>query len=551
MYNTKPYTTESAVVSRAPLCSLMLPLCRRWFLFSCAFLVPVLFGATGKAGAKESSALARVAVLAFANSSNLSEYEYLSESISDTIRSRLNQIFEYEKVSQKKVTKRLSSLLKKAKRRWYQMQLLDIKALAKKEKLDIVIYGNYRRIAKTKDGVDQAEIITSIYFAKKDQNVVLDTSLSELSIQILTTAETIAEHSVDEIQIIVGGEEEDDSPAILVNVNVGEDQSNSKEVRKEIKYIRRHLEKEHGQKVIFLSDYLGENKGVPPPESVKEKSSLVRWSKKYDIKKIIRVRVKIAGDLVQIDVIKEGRPQKEVQYELNAPPEVKKENLKQVKKLLKIRKKRGKVSLSVAAVSKYNWKDASYEIGLNPFYQATLGAVGQQGPLSPLGGGAALYFRTPLSSMITPGKQASAKNSQPSANRFADSLFFGVHLSANYFQQTFSSSGSTEDMLFQSYLVSFEIAFLYTFTGELRAGLSLRPGYYIGFSSQSLGTVSTGRSLERLYSGFVLPVFLEMNYLFSDRFALNVGLGNFIYDILGNTVHGLSCFIGVSYVFKR
>ena len=549
-----------------PLCSLVLSICRKWFAYSGLLFLPIFFGLASPnlhafsfsslfgGSDKEKSSLARVAVLDFANTNNLSEYAYLSRSIADAIKVRLNQIFEYEKVSNRKVRRSFSSLLRKAKRKWYRMELLDIKAVAKKEKLDVVIYGSYKRIAKRKRGVDQVEVITSIYFAKKDHNIILDKKTSELNPKILTTSENIAEYSVDRIKAIIGAEEaeeeeEDESPAILVNVNVGENQSDSKKVRKEIEYIRRNLEKEHGQKVIFLPDYLDKNTGVQPPESVKKKSSLISWSKKYDIKKVIRVRVKIVRGLVQIDIIKEGKPQKEVRYELDDPPKVKKEKIKRVKKLLKIpKKKKKKVSLSVAVVSRFNWKDVSYEVGLNPFYQATQGGAG---PISSLGGGFTLYFRTSLRSIIMLGKQASDKNNRSTANWFANSLFFGTHFSANYFQQTFSSPSGTADLFFQNYLVSFEASFLYPFTGELRAGLSLRPGYYIGFSSQGLGAISMVSTDETLYSGFVLPVFFEMSYLVSDRLALNIGVGDFMYDVLSTVSHGLSTFVGISYVFKR
>ena len=538
---------------------------RKWFTCSGILFVQVFLGLASPnlhafsflslfgASDEEKSSFARVAVLDFANTSNLSEYKYLSRSISDAIKTRLNQIFKYEKVSRRKVARSFSTILKRAKRRWYQLELSDIKVLAKEEKLDVVIYGSYKRIARRRRGVDQIEIITNIYFTKKAQNIVLDKKISEINPKILTTAENIAENSVDKIQTIIGAdeeeEEEDESPAILVNVNVGENQRQPRQVRKEIEYIRRNLEKEHGQRVVFLSDYLGKNKRVQPPESVKKKSSLVRWSKKYDIKKIIRVRVKIVGNLVQIDVIKEGKPQKEVEYEIDAPPEVKKENLKQVKKLLKIpKKKKKKVSLSVAVVSKQDWRSVSYEIGLNSFYQLTLSGAGST---SILGGGFTLYSRTSLKSITTFGDQPLDKSGEPSAHWLFDSLFFGAHLSGNYLQQTFSSESGSADLFLQNYLVSFEVSFLYAFTGELRAGLSLRPGYYIGFANQSLGTISTAGSGETLYSGFVLPIFFEMSYLVSARFALNTGLGNFMYDLSSTGSHGLSAFVGVSYVFKR
>ena len=42
-----------------------------------------------------------------------------------------------------------------------------------------------------------------------------------------------------------------------------------------------------------------------------------------------------------------------------------------------------------------------------------------------------------------------------------------------------------------------------------------------------------------------------MSYLFYKQLALNIGLGDSIYGLFGNTVHGLNVFVGVSYVFNR
>ena len=486
-----------------------------YLLIFCVFAVSYslqAFSSSSGKGQENPSLLARSVVLDFANSSSLSEDAYLSRSISDAIRTKFNKVFEYKKVSKREVAKSFSSILKKAKRKWYQMELPDIKALAKKQKLDVVIYGSYDRITGRKRNVDDVEIITNIYFTKKDQNIILDKQISEINPNVLTAIDKVAEHSIDKIKEIIDVDDpiaeenlEDKAPAILVNAT--KDQRNSPKASEELDYIRLNLKKEHGQKVIFLPDYLKKNKGIKPPKSVKDKSSLVRWSKEYKIKKIVHVRVKTVNGLVQVGVINKGRPKKEVQYELNAPLQVKKEKLIQMKELLKILKKRKKkIDLSVAALSKQAWGDVAHEVGLNPFYQITLGNVGS---LSPWGGGVSLYYRTSLKLTAMLLYQLWNKKDQPLTHWIFDSLFWGTHFSANYFQRTFNLFPGTADIFFQNYLISFEAGFLYPFTNKLRAGLSLRPGYYIGSSSRNLGTISTKNAGEALYSGFVLPVFLR------------------------------------------
>ena len=451
------------------------------------------------------------------------------------------------------------------------MRIEDVRALAAIEKLDVVIYGKYFQIASGKK-VDKIRIKTNIYFSHKDESIVLDNSMSELNNRLVGAAERIADSALGKIKKIIGGREEEEDqearkkPIILVDAQSEsegeEEKENQDKLAKELINIKKNLEKIHGDTVIFLSDYLKENSAVKAPQTVQKKSSLIRWSKENKIGRIVRVRIK--SSIVQIEVINKDSKDKaknKIEYKIDAPKKIKTAQFNQLTQALKVKKpkrKRGKTSLTIASVQKFEWKLFSYEVGLSSFYQITLTQAEDSVRFNPRGGGVTFYGRAPLSTFLDLIREKPDGGSGLSRWLY-EPLSLGIGFSASYLRESttirrdFSildrSVGVDLNGFYQTYTFFFDLGYLYPITQRLRLGFRMRPGYYVGFFSRNFQEVSSLPD-QASYRSFTLPVGLEANYAIFDKLSLNAELGDHL-DLLGVTTHGLYVSVGISYLFVK
>ena len=547
----------------------------RGYLFILLWVIPAgIYGFSfseffGLSDKKEEAILAKVGVLDFANQHNLIQHRYLSNSIADAIKTRLNKIFEYKSISRKQIVSTFSKVLKQKKRKWHQMRIGDVRALATMEKLDVVIYGRYFQTAFG-EKVDKVRIITNIYFSHKDESIVLNSSISELNNRLVGVAERIADSALEKIKTIIGERKDEDQearkkPIILVDAqseSEGEEKkANQDKLAKELINIKKNLEKIHGDTVIFLSDYLKENSAVKAPQTVQSKSSLIRWSKENKIGRIVRVRIR--SSIVQIEVINKDKTKakNKIEYEIDAPKKIKTAQFRQLTQALKVKepkRKRGKTSLTIGSVQKFEWKLFSYEVGLSSFYQITLTQSEDNVRLNPQGGGFTFYGRAPLSTFLDLIREKPDGGSGLSRWLY-EPLSFGLGFSAAYLRESttirrdFSildrSVGVDLNGFYQTYTFFFDLGYLYPITQRLRMGFRMRPGYYVGsFSRDSQGASSL--SSETSYRSFTLPIGIEINYAIFDKLSLNVELGDHL-DLLGVTTHGLYVSVGISYLFVK
>ena len=95
----------------------------------------------------------------FVDEKGQKDYEYLSASLSEAVSKSLKEKFTYQTTSSVSNEKALAGILKGKKKKNKDLNLIDIQTLAKKQNLDVVIYGEF--FAHHQKGTE-----TSIIFIK-------------------------------------------------------------------------------------------------------------------------------------------------------------------------------------------------------------------------------------------------------------------------------------------------------------------------------------------------------------------------------------------------
>ncbi len=513
-------------------------------LFS--FLLFADLYAFDSASTKNKSA-AKVAILKFSNTSKLSQYNYLADSLSSAIQEKFDQIFDYKKVSKSKITKTLSKILKKKGRKWHQLSLDNIKTLAEKEKIDVIIYGNY--VAQRREGkkTDKLTIITKIYFASRQQNIILSKKVTEVTSLLLVVSDKIAKSAITKISHIVGlenkktVEKKDTRPIILADIQAKQVSSKlQKKRRSELIRIKKSFEKAYDVDVFFLSEYLKDNVEIKAPVKLQGKKSLVLWSKKNNISRLVSIQFK--SNFVKISVAvndqsnKKNKLDKKIKYHIDSSDKVKRKKIKKavsflkpaVKKKIKRGRQKRKRSFNLAYLNSLKWQDVVYEVGFNLFYQ--LGVGQESGSLFPLIGGFRLYSRTSFDRFEN---LFTKRDLLPSW--LSNSIHLGVQLGVSTF------SDLVNNRSFHNFSFSFEAGYLYYFSNRLRGGGYLAPAYNI---------FSVSNNPDIVFTSFILSFYGELSYIWTNNISFSLGGGDSM--SFGNGIgHELFVSLGVSYLKNK
>ena len=299
-----------------------------FLIFASLFILNIVsssFAAINDEVKTENDALANVVILNFINKSNLRRYKYLSASFSEAMRSTFNKLFTYKRVNNTKTHKTLQQILQKSKKKWHQIKLINIKALAEREKLDVVIYGEYIRLkTKKKHKIDRIKITTKIYFSFLDEEITLNTRVSKLDHSIFSVMKKIAKSSVGNIHkhidFTAANDEENQniSPVLVIPIN-----QNIKidGFEAELEYMRSQLDRNFTAKISLVDRYIREKIDVnirTPKEKKKLLSKLVRATR---IKQMIQISTD--GNLFKMNLIARRKPVKTITYPISASEQIK------------------------------------------------------------------------------------------------------------------------------------------------------------------------------------------------------------------------------------
>ena len=299
------------------------------------------FAAVNDEAKTKNDALASVVILNFINKSNLRQYEYLSAGFSEAMRSTLNTLFTYTQVNNTETHKTLQQILQKSKQKWHQIKLINIKALAEQEKLDVIIYGEYIRLkTKKKDEINHIKITTKIYFSFLDEEITLNTRVSKLDHSISSVMKKIAKSSVGNIHKHIDFTATKDeknqriSPVLVIPINQNIKMDG---FEAELKYMRSQLDRNFTAKISLIDYYMRKKIDVniqTPKEKRKILSTLVRTRR---IKQMIQISTN--GNLFKMTLITRGRPVKMITYRINASEQIKYGYAKETANFFKLKAK--------------------------------------------------------------------------------------------------------------------------------------------------------------------------------------------------------------------
>ena len=123
---------------------------------------------------QETTRLVRVAFLNFIDTQGSGHYDYLSTSIPDAIKDILQSRFKYQTTGSKQNENALNKILKDSKKTAKDITKQDIRALASKQNLDIIIYGDFKARYNQKTDVSDITIRSKIYLNFFKEVIVLE-----------------------------------------------------------------------------------------------------------------------------------------------------------------------------------------------------------------------------------------------------------------------------------------------------------------------------------------------------------------------------------------
>ena len=431
-----------------------------------------------------------------------------------------------------------SKVLKKNGRKWREARLNEIRELAAAGNISILLYAksDFKR-----NNANEFNISVKLYLPSKKA----DLTLGKLTGKLDRTGFTLP---IDDMVRLISrsiskmlgkqtpGSARDTGMVLLLAPKYTNALSElQKKTRDEQNFVINYLYREHRYNLVYYAEFLRNNNISPFRKS---EGKLVTWIKKNRIQRTLYMKVK--NNSVTLANIVEGRPKHKATFDVDAPARIKNSKLNKIAAGFYIKPDIQTVSGNDLSTVAVNLQNVSFEIGFNPFYQFVL-VVDDTKKLNFLGGGFLIHMRAPLTGIFN----------MSTSTGFSRSLFFGLSLHAAYIRenlivrQTLPEFGVQVNQnlarWFQNYTVAFEVSYLYPVTPSFRAGLSLRPGYNIGFFGDTLSSPSN------IDGGFALYLGLEANFLIAQGFSLNLGIGYSTHS-LNFVFHGFYSSLGVSFL---
>ena len=488
----------------------------------------------------------RIAILDLMPFFASARYRGLSNELFEKTNRELKKILRYTVSSQEQVYTLFSRVLEKNNREWRESGLNEIDELAAAGNISMLLY------AKSDFQLNDARefnISVKLYFAPESADITLGNLTGRLDqAGIILPIDGMVRLISQTVSRMLGKEPQKSalgSEMILLLAPKYNNNNELSELQKqtagEQNFVIDRLRREHGYNLVYYAEFLRNNNIRPFQRS---EGKLANWIKKNDIQRILYMKVK-TGLVTLINVV-EGRPKRKVTFDVDTPSAFKSSKINEIARGFYIEPKIKIETINeLSNVSVTSWRDVSFEIGFNPFYQFIL--AGDTRELNFLGGGFLIHMRAPIASIFN----IPASRTQTSSD-FSRSLFFGLSLHSAYVRenlivrQTLPVTGVQADQSltrwFQNYTIAFEVSYLYPVTPSFRAGLSLRPGYHIGFFGNTLTS-----SPSEIYRNFALYSGLEANFLITQGLSLNLGIGYSTHSTRF-AFHGFYSSLGISFI---
>ena len=480
----------------------------------------------------------RIAVLDLMPFWSSTRYRHLSDELFQKTNREFKKKFRYTISSQRQVHSLFSKVLKKNGRKWREARLNEIRELAAAGNISILLYAksDFKR-----NSANEFNISVKLYLPSERADLTLGKLTGKLDRAGVTLPiDDMVRLISQSIRSMLGNQTPRSARGSGMVLLLAPKYTNAlstlqKQTRDEQNFVINYLYREHRYNLVYYAEFLRNNNIRPFRRS---EGKLVTWIQRNRIQRILYMKVK-NNSVTLINVV-EGRPKHKATFDVDTPARIKNSKINKIAQGFYIKPNIQTASGSGLSTVATNLQNVSFELGFNPFYQLVL--AGDTKKLNFLGGGFLIHIRAPLASIF----------GMSTSTGFSRSLFFGLSLHSAYIRensivrQTLPEIGVQVDQnlarWFQNYTVAFEVSYLYPVTPSFRAGLSLRPGYNIGFFGDTLTS-----SPSEVYGDFSLYSGLEANFLIAQGFSLNLGIGYSTHS-LNFVFHGFYSSLGISFL---
>ena len=497
---------------------------------------------------KEDKSLVRVAVMSFIDEKDQKKYKYLAESISNALNNALKKKFVYQNTSSIKNKRTLKDIRKqkpKKKNRPGQNDPLNIKsnvkALAKKNNLDIIVFGSYYTYHKAGTTTVQIVIKSQLYLSFFGEFITLEEVANPIDSTIFNVTDLLVGILIDKISALTGFQQALGVTVIAPQYSrVGSGKGVVKSqiplarrentiLSEEAERLKNYLTDIFGGDIFELSEYAATHADVKPPPFKKRRGkkkrrssakNMVRWQKQHKIDNLFKVAFD-QKQFINIMFSQKGQPPFTVSYSALLLLEEDIENA--YSKLSSILRERSGFRPPLYKKSfTRSWNAVYLETGLAG--GAGLVSLGQDSPLlSPQG---RLFAR------FSPGAY-SEKNDVELLSDFTHPILRPVFFDLSLGFASFSSEGPASDQKnnhfqnnFSSGIYSFSLGAGYSwiFLRRMRLLTGTSFAYYLAASGNSFmgDAIPAAQEVDNLTLGPSFLGYASLHYLWFFHLSLGI-----------------------------